>query len=266
MSGYFTAAAAAGVTPIPGYNRSGRAYPDVSLMGVNYLVMYGGSWVGMAGTSASCPVMAGMLSNINAARMAIGKGSVGWVTPALYAHAASFVNDIVTGNNKCSATAPCCPHGYTAVSGWDPASGLGSVNYGKMQETFVALGAINAWDTPPPTPAPTREPTSPPTANPTVPPPPFVLRTPRPSRRPTVARPTRRPTATKAHGSSSSASADESSSSSSNSSARATESPTATPTETLISTVKITQVRYTAHYTTIRLNFCDPTYPSITIH
>ena len=222
--------------------------------------------MGMAGTSASCPVMAGMLSNINAARMAIGKGSVGWVTPALYAHAASFVNDIVTGNNKCSATAPCCPHGYTAVSGWDPASGLGSVNYGKMQETFVALGAINAWDTPPPTPAPTREPTSPPTANPTVPPPPFVLRTPRPSRRPTVARPTRRPTATKAHGSSSSASADESSSSSSNSSARATESPTATPTETLISTVKITQVRYTAHYTTIRLNVCDPTYPSITIH
>ena len=140
-------------------------------MGLNYLVMYGGGWVGMAGTSAACPVMAGFISNINAARMAIGKGSVGWVNPALYAHSASFVNDIVTGDNKCSATAPCCPHGYEAVSGWDPASGLGSVDYAKMQAKFLTLGSVNAGSESPtmkPSGAPTVTPTSEPTRLPTV--------------------------------------------------------------------------------------------------
>ena len=210
---YFTTAAAAGKSPIPGYNINGRAYPDISVMGLNYLVMYGGGWVGMAGTSAACPVMAGFISNINAARMAIGKGSVGWVNPALYAHAASFVNDIVTGDNKCSATAPCCPHGYEAVSGWDPASGLGSVDYAKMQAKFLTLGSVNAGSESPtvkPSGAPTVTPTSSPTRQPTIAPTVYVatvrptntptkVPTRNPSRMPSVrrlptARPTRSPT------------------------------------------------------------------------
>ena len=191
VAGYFTTATAAGKSPFPGYNSNGRAYPDISVMGLNYLVMYGGSWVGMAGTSAACPVVAGFISNINAARMAIGKGSVGWINPALYAHSASFVNDIVTGNNKCSATAPCCPHGYEAVSGWDPASGLGSVDYAKMQAIFLTLGNVNAMSGSPtlkPTAAPTAMPTSAPTRQPTIAPTVFV-----PSNRPTIT-PTRIPT------------------------------------------------------------------------
>lgn len=135
----------------------------------------------MSGTSASAPVAAAAFSNINAARMAIGKGSLGWVNPALYVHAASFVNDIVTGNNTCSATAPCCPHGFHATEGWDPATGLGTINYGKMEATFLALGAVVNKATGTPTPSPsTIKPTMEPTA-----------RTPKPSR----GKPTRRPTA-----------------------------------------------------------------------
>ena len=156
----------------------------------------------MAGTSAACPVMAGFISNINAARMAIGKGSVGWVNPALYAHSASFVNDIVTGDNKCSATAPCCPHGYEAVSGWDPASGLGSVDYAKMQAKFLTLGSVNAGSESPtmkPSGAPTVTPTSEPTRQPTIAPTAYAptatpSTTKTPTRKPTYKyRPTRRP-------------------------------------------------------------------------
>ena len=240
VSDYFSTAAAAGLSPVPGYNRSGRAYPDVSLMGLNYLVMYGGGWAGMAGTSASCPVMAGLISNINAARMALGKGSVGWVTPALYRNAAAFVNDIVSGNNKCSATAPCCTQGYDAVPGWDPASGLGSVNYGKMQDLFVSLGDVGAMTPDPtstptlaPTPNPTAKPTSPPTLNPTaslaptVPStsPPINRRNPKPTKRP-IGKPSRRPTAAKAN-------AEES---------NTIVSPTPAPTTAVTSTIAITQV------------------------
>ena len=260
VSDYFSTAAAAGLSPVPGYNRSGRAYPDVSLMGLNYLVMYGGGWVGMAGTSASCPVMAGLISNINAARMALGKGSVGWVTPALYGNAAAFVNDIVSGNNKCSASAPCCTQGYDAVPGWDPASGLGSVNYGKMQDLFVSLGDVGAMTPNPtstptlaPTPNPTAKPTSPPTLIPTATPAPTIAssssplnrRTAKPTKRP-LGKPSRRPTAAKAN-------AEESTT---------IVSATATPTPAVISTIAITQVGFN-HLTSLPLPCHAPYTPPV---
>jgi tripeptidyl-peptidase I len=122
--------------PVPGYNRQGRGYPDISLAAANYLVMVGGGYGGIAGTSASCPVAAGLMSNINAARMAIGKGSLGWMHPTLYAKAHLFTNDVVTGDNKCPWGKTCCTEGFSAVTGWDPATGFGSVNYGKMQAPF----------------------------------------------------------------------------------------------------------------------------------
>ena len=154
---YFVNAAAAGQTPASGYNAAGRAFPDVSLAGSTYAVYIGGLLQGVSGTSASTPVMAGMLSNINAARIASGKGSVGWVNPALYTNSSLFVNDITGGNNKCASTNPttlpiCCTQGYYATTGWDPVTGLGSINYGKMVASFSALGSVTS--------APSKAPTS----------------------------------------------------------------------------------------------------------
>lgn len=122
----------------------GRGYPDVAFAGSKFLVRIGGKNFGISGTSASAPGVAGMFSNINAARMAIGKGSIGWVNPALYTHADSFVNDITSGHNKCASDGLCCPHGYTAGPGWDPVSGLGTLNYGLMSKVLVELGTVNS--------------------------------------------------------------------------------------------------------------------------
>ena len=190
VAGYFKAAAAAGQTPIPGYNAKGRGYPDISIAGLNYLTIVNKRFSGMSGTSASAPVVAGIVSNINAARMAIGKGSLGWLNPALYTHAASFVNDIVKGNNKCTASTPCCPQGYHATKGWDPTTGLGSINYAKMQAKFLSLGTTNAISASPsasPTLSPTPSPTTAPTDSPTG------MPSPRPTKRP-ISKPTRKPT------------------------------------------------------------------------
>ena len=158
--------------------------------GLNYLYMRYGRYGAASGTSASAPVAAAAFSNINAARMAMGKGSLGWVNPALYAHAASFVNDIVKGNNTCSATTPCCPHGFHATKGWDPATGLGSINYGKMEATFLALGAVTNAVTRFPTPSPT---TSMPTVEPTESEP--TMDPTERTRKPSRGKPSRRPTA-----------------------------------------------------------------------
>ena len=141
VSEYFKSAEAAGHTPVTGYNINGRAYPDISLAGCNYAVSIGGSFFKVSGTSASAPAIAGFISNINAARMAAGKGSVGWINPTLYANHSAFVNDIVSGDNHCSANGICCPQGFEAGVGWDPATGLGSVNYEKMQSLFLSLGS-----------------------------------------------------------------------------------------------------------------------------
>ena len=142
VSGYFSAVAAINQKPVSGYRASGRAYPDISLAGINYVVVIGGISYDVSGTSASCPAVAGFFSNINAARIKLGKGSLGWLNPTLYTKGSSFINDITSGDNYCVADGTCCSTGFYATKGWDPATGLGSVNYGKMATLFVSLGQI----------------------------------------------------------------------------------------------------------------------------
>ena len=137
VAGYFAAVKGTTNDPYAGFNASKRAYPDVSLAGANYLVITGIETYGLYSTSAAAPVVAGFFSNINAARLAAGKGSLGWVNPALYTNPSAFVNDITRGNNKCAAlnqyaTFTCCRQGFSAVTGWDPATGLGSIDYKKL--------------------------------------------------------------------------------------------------------------------------------------
>jgi tripeptidyl-peptidase-1 len=161
--------------PVSGYSITGRGYPDVSLLGNHYLVVINHSFYIMDGSSASTPVFAGMVALVNAARRQIGLPSLGWLNPLLYANANSGVfNDIVTGNNKCGAsfsvTRCTCSEGFTATTGWDPASGLGSINFQNFLSTFTSI---------PPTVSPTSSPTAVPTASLTF--------------KPTTAKPTSKP-------------------------------------------------------------------------
>ena len=146
---YFKNAIAEGKNPVGGYAAGGRGYPDISLAGANYFIWLlrsdqpNGFLGGVAGTSASCPVAAAFISNINAGRLAAGKGSVGWFNPTLNLYASQFTNDVTSGNNKCYIGGPPCNTGFSATKGWDPASGWGSVDYVKMHKTIVALGSAN---------------------------------------------------------------------------------------------------------------------------
>lgn len=63
-----------------------------------------------------------IVSNINAKRLSQGKGSVGFINPALYANADLF-HDITKGNNKCPRKQKCCSSGFYATTGWDPVAG-----------------------------------------------------------------------------------------------------------------------------------------------
>ena len=130
---------------IRSFNPNGRGIPDVSLLGFDYDVIVGGSHLRESGTSASAPAFAAMVSLVNAARFQRGKGPIGFINPTLYMYASEFTNDIVSGRNNCSAVNAdsvinCCREGFTASVGWDPTSGLGSIDFSRFHELLVGLG------------------------------------------------------------------------------------------------------------------------------
>lgn len=69
------------------YNNSQttRGYPDVSANGVNYVIAIDGEFSYVYGTSASSPTFGSVLTLINAARLDVGKSSIGFINPVLYA-------------------------------------------------------------------------------------------------------------------------------------------------------------------------------------
>jgi subtilase family serine protease len=150
---YYTSYAAS--SSIGMFNASGRGYPDVSLMGHNYAVAIDGVMTfGTDGTSASTPVMAAFVSLANVARKAKGKTVMGWLNPFLYQKYKEFTHDIIEGKNNCtgvSETTPreitCCMEGYSGTEGWDPISGLGSIDHKKFVESAMLVKETSSTTT-----------------------------------------------------------------------------------------------------------------------
>ncbi|KAM5532609.1 hypothetical protein V8D89_013735 [Ganoderma adspersum] len=117
------------------FNRSGRAYPDVSANGYPTAMVVAGDFVVGGGTSASAPIVASLIAAVNDARVAHGKGPVGWINPAIYSEQFKGVfNDVTNGSNPGCGTA-----GFQTAPGWDPVTGLGTLNFERLLEQFLAL-------------------------------------------------------------------------------------------------------------------------------
>ncbi|KAF3385024.1 Aorsin [Penicillium rolfsii] len=115
------------------YNRFGRGYPDVAAVADNIALWYEGKFGHTGGTSASTPIFAAIINRIVDERLAIGKGPIGFLNPVMY-DSDWVLSDIVNGSNP-----GCGTHGFSAAVGWDPVTGLGTPNYGKMLQLFLAL-------------------------------------------------------------------------------------------------------------------------------
>lgn len=109
------------------YNASGRGVPDIAAIAENVEIFYGGSATGVAGTSCATPIFASVVSLINDELIAAGKSSLGFINPFLYANP-SALNDITSGDNP-----GCNTNGFSASSGWDAVTGLGSPNYAALK-------------------------------------------------------------------------------------------------------------------------------------
>ncbi|KAH9017730.1 tripeptidyl peptidase A [Lactarius hengduanensis] len=111
------------------FNPSGRAIPDVSAQANSFRIFFQGRAVHIGGTSASAPSFAAFVTLLNDARIAAGKPSLGFLNPLIYALNGVGFNDIKAGN------APGCgTPGFNATAGWDPVTGFGTPNFGKLKE------------------------------------------------------------------------------------------------------------------------------------
>jgi len=122
------------VPPSRFFNMSNRGYPDVSAMGARILIVDGGEIAVTAGTSASTPIFAAVMSLLNDYRLSNGKAPLGFLNPLLYQMAQdqpqSF-KPIILGNNKGTIGVE-CEYGYGNSWGWSPTTGLGTPNYAEM--------------------------------------------------------------------------------------------------------------------------------------
>ncbi|KAM0231221.1 hypothetical protein ACHAPO_008599 [Fusarium lateritium] len=115
------------------YNISGRAFPDVALLGANVTLVEDGKTTISGGTSAAAPMFAAMINRINDERLLAGKKPIGFLNQILYQHPEVFT-DITQGSNPGCGTA-----GFKAAKGWDPVSGMGSPKFPKLRDLLVSL-------------------------------------------------------------------------------------------------------------------------------
>ncbi|KAH6660927.1 peptidase S8/S53 domain-containing protein [Truncatella angustata] len=114
------------------FNASGRAYPDVAAQATNVRIVVNGAVTTVAGTSCSSPIFAGVIQLINSERLAGGKSPLGFLNPWLYSNASSGFNDIATGKSTGCRSVITGGAGFSAISGWDPATGWGTPDYAKL--------------------------------------------------------------------------------------------------------------------------------------
>lgn len=103
------------------YNAAGRGIPDISAMGYHFPIVRNSTAYLIDGTSASAPVVAGIIALVNDALIVEGKPPLGFLNPWLYEHASEAFTDIIQGSNRgCNTT------GFPAAEGWDAATGVGT--------------------------------------------------------------------------------------------------------------------------------------------
>ena len=99
------------------FNKTGRAFPDVSMQAANFQVNIRGTVQPVSGTSAASPSFASLIALLNDRQLAQGDAPLGFLNPFLYSLRPGIFNDITQGSNP-----GCGTGGFPAAVGWDPVS------------------------------------------------------------------------------------------------------------------------------------------------
>jgi len=111
------------------WNATGRAFPDVSALGVDFPIIVSGQLLPVAGTSCSSPTFAGLITLLNDLLLVDGGRPLGFLNPLLYEYGRIAFKDVTTGSNP-----GCGTSGFYAATGWDPVTGWGTPNWPVWQQ------------------------------------------------------------------------------------------------------------------------------------
>ncbi|KAH9027309.1 subtilisin-like protein [Lactarius pseudohatsudake] len=109
------------------YNATSRGIPDISAQALRFPIIVKGERRVTSGTSGSTPIVAGIISLLNDYLVSQGKATLGFLNPWLYGTGMSGLTDITSGSNP-----GCNTNGFSAVEGWDPATGLGTLDFQRL--------------------------------------------------------------------------------------------------------------------------------------
>ncbi|KAL2099113.1 hypothetical protein ACEWY4_005593 [Coilia grayii] len=127
-----------GLPPQSYFNVSGRAYPDIAALSDNYWIVSNRvpiPWV--SGTSASTPVVGGMVSLLNDQRLLRGLPPLGFLNPLLYKMQGKGLFDVTEGCHKGCWDEQVSGQGFCATAAWDPVTGWGTPNYPALLALLV---------------------------------------------------------------------------------------------------------------------------------
>lgn len=117
--------------PTAAFNHTGRGFPDVAAMAMDFMIVDELIPQPVDGTSCATPTFAGIISLVNDALLASGKSPLGFLNPFLYQHASTLL-DIT---EQCSGG--CLNTGWCAAKGWDAVTGLGTPNFELLLKAAV---------------------------------------------------------------------------------------------------------------------------------
>lgn len=142
----------------PGYNPQGRGFPDIAAYAAQFPILNPtGDLTSVSGTSLAAPLAASLFTLANQKLLDEGYTYIGYANPMLYWMAddcPEAFTDITVGDNLANEDGYPCLNGFPAAPGWDPVTGLGSINFGPFVECAkkyqdlqrdpnVASGALN---------------------------------------------------------------------------------------------------------------------------
>ncbi|KAH9021457.1 subtilisin-like protein [Lactarius pseudohatsudake] len=118
------------------YNANGRGIPDISAQAHECEFVHLEGYHTVDGTSCAVPIAAGIVSLLNDYRLSKGRPPLGFLNYWLYDYdiADLGLNDITYGSNP-----GCYTDGFSADTGWDPVTGLGTLDLSELEEILDVL-------------------------------------------------------------------------------------------------------------------------------
>jgi tripeptidyl-peptidase-1 len=108
---------------------SSRGYPDISAQALNFITVIDNIATLRNGTSCAVSTVVGIISLINDFLISHDKPPLGFLNLWLYDDGLEGISDIISGSNP-----GCNTNGFSAIAGWDPVTGLGTLNFEKLLE------------------------------------------------------------------------------------------------------------------------------------